>query len=262
MRNDEHRLSRGNRNLIIFTEPSGMIKPGEGTLNHPSPREFFPLVGLDFNININVEAKLFLRIRNESPPISGVCAELLDRWISFICLFCGRYSAFCVMNISSMNHNRQQAAQHIYCDVPFSAFRFFPRLFLVLRWLLLFSHSGNQWSRSLDSPCVQHLFVSFLQDAPEFYPTAHWSGHGDKNCVRLNMVENHAVTVSIYTLNLPNTARHPSIPVCSTCSCPSLYTVALFLPTVHLSSRSATTPVFFLPCLYFTTNLFPCEYRF
>ena len=35
---------------------------------------------------------------------------------------------------------------------------------------LLFSHSGNQWSRSLDSPCARYLFASFLQDAPYFIP--------------------------------------------------------------------------------------------
>ena len=34
--------------LIIFTETSGMIEPGEGAFNYPAPRESFPLVGLDF----------------------------------------------------------------------------------------------------------------------------------------------------------------------------------------------------------------------
>ena len=47
MRNNDHSLSRGDGNFIIFTEASGMIEPGEGAFNHPSPREFLPLVGLD-----------------------------------------------------------------------------------------------------------------------------------------------------------------------------------------------------------------------
>jgi hypothetical protein len=41
-------------------------------------------------------------------------------------LFCGRYTAFCVMNIGGMDHDRQQASQHIRYDVPLSASRFFP----------------------------------------------------------------------------------------------------------------------------------------
>ena len=38
-----HSLSRRNGNLIIFAETSGMVEPGEGTFDHPSPRELFPL---------------------------------------------------------------------------------------------------------------------------------------------------------------------------------------------------------------------------
>ena len=49
--------------------------------------------------------------------------------------------------------------------------------------------------------------------------------------------ENHGVTVSIGTLNLQNTARHPS-------------------------SRLGTTSFLFLPYLYFTTGLSFCEYSF
>ena len=109
MRNFDHWLSRGDRNLIIFIETSGMIEPGEGAFNHPAPRKLLPLVGFDFLWNINVETELFLCIRNESAPISSICAELLDRWISFVRSSCSKYPAFCVMNISGMNHNRQQA---------------------------------------------------------------------------------------------------------------------------------------------------------
>ncbi len=107
-----------------------------------------------------------------------------------------------------------------------------------------------------------HLFASFLQDAPEFCPTAHWFGRGDKSCVPLNKAENHEVIVSIYTLNPPNTVLHLSIPVCSTCSSASPYTVALSLSTAHLSSRSGTTSVLFLPYRYFTTASCSCEYSF
>ena len=126
MRNYDHRLSRGDRNLIIFTEASGMIEPGEGAFHDPAPREFFPLVRLDFLRNINIKAELFLNVRNECAPISSISAEPLGRWISLIRPSCGRYPAFCVMNISGMDHDRQQATQHIHYDVPFSAFRFFP----------------------------------------------------------------------------------------------------------------------------------------
>jgi len=48
MRNFDYSLSRGNGDLIIFAEPSGMIASGEGALHHPSPRELFPLMALEF----------------------------------------------------------------------------------------------------------------------------------------------------------------------------------------------------------------------
>ena len=48
MRNIDHGLSGGNENLIIFTEPPGMVEPRESTFYHPAPRELFPLVWLDF----------------------------------------------------------------------------------------------------------------------------------------------------------------------------------------------------------------------
>ena len=126
MRNFDDSLSRWDGYLIIFTETSGMIEPGEGAFNYPAPRESFPLVGLDFLWNIDIKVKLILQIRNEGAPISGVCTELLNRWIPFMRSFGGRYSTFCVMNIGSMNHNRQQTAQHIHYNVPLSAFCFFP----------------------------------------------------------------------------------------------------------------------------------------
>ena len=121
-----HSLSRREGNLIIFAETSGMVEPGEGTFDHPSPRELFPLMRFDFFRNINVKAELTLRIRNKSATISSICTELLDRRIPPIPSFRSKYPAFCVMNIGSMNHNRQQTAQHIHYDVPFSAFCFFP----------------------------------------------------------------------------------------------------------------------------------------
>lgn len=121
-----HSLSRREGNLIIFAETSGMVEPGEGTFDHPSPRELFPLMRFDFFRNINVKAELTLRIRNKSATISSICTELLDRRIPPIPSFRSKYPTFCVMNIGSMNHNRQQTAQHIHYDVPLSAFRFFP----------------------------------------------------------------------------------------------------------------------------------------
>ena len=144
-----------------------------------------------------------------------------------------------------MRSRKQPSTSTTMCR--FLPFVFFLHQFHVLRWLLPFLHFGNRWSRSLDSPHVRHLFMSFLQDVPEFYPTARWSGLDDKNCVLLNRVENHEEIVSIYALNPPNTVLHLSIPVCSTYSSASPYTVALFLPTAYLSSRSGTTFGLFLP---------------
>lgn len=144
----------------------------------------------------------------------------------------------------------------------FLSFVFFLRQFHVLRWLLLFSHFGNQLSRSSDSPCVRHLFASFLQDAPESCSIDHWFWLGDKSCVLLDMVENHGAIVSIYTLNPPNTIRHLSVLVCSTRFPASPCTVVLFLPTAYLSSRLGTTFVSLFSCLNFATVAFICEYRF
>ena len=126
MGNNDHSLSGRDRNFIIFTEASGVVKPGEGTFHHPAPGKFFPLVWLDFLRNVNLKTKMFLHIRNKSTPVPSVCAEFLDRRISFISLSGGRYPTFCVVNIGGMNNNRQQTAQHIHYDVPLSAFRFFP----------------------------------------------------------------------------------------------------------------------------------------
>ena len=103
-----------------------MVEPRDGTFHHPAPRELFPLMRLDFLRNINIKVEPLLHIRNKSAPISSVCTELFDRRIPLIRSFSGRYSTFCVMNIGSMNHNRQQATGHIHYDVPLSAFRFFP----------------------------------------------------------------------------------------------------------------------------------------
>jgi hypothetical protein len=47
MKNFNHSFSGRDGNLIIFAETSGMIEPREGALHRPSPREFFPLMGLD-----------------------------------------------------------------------------------------------------------------------------------------------------------------------------------------------------------------------
>lgn len=126
MRNYEHSLRGRNGNFIIFTEPSGMIAPGEGSFNHPAPRRFFPLMRLDFLRYVSAKIKLLLHIRDKSAPISSVCAKLPDRRIPLIRWPCGRYSAFSVMNISGMDRDGQQTAQHIHYGVPFPAFCFFP----------------------------------------------------------------------------------------------------------------------------------------
>lgn len=139
MRSSKYSPSRGNRNLIIFTEPPGMIEPRKGALNKPALREFLPLMRLYFLRNINIETKLLFRIRNKSTSISSVCTELLDRRVTFIRVFYSRYPSFCVMNICGVNHR----IQRIHYDVPISAFRLFRCLFLTLRWLPL-SCFGNQ----------------------------------------------------------------------------------------------------------------------
>ena len=91
-----------------------------GCVQPLSAKGVFPIGAAWFLWNINV--KLLLPIRDESAPISSIRAELLNRRMPLICLFSSRYPAFCVMNVGSMNHNRQQAARHIHCDVPLSIF--------------------------------------------------------------------------------------------------------------------------------------------
>ena len=63
-----------------------------------------------------------------------------------------------------LQHGHQQKAtpQNVYHNMSFSSFRFFPHQFLVLHSLALFLHFVSQLSRSSDSPCVRHLFASFL----------------------------------------------------------------------------------------------------
>ncbi len=68
-----HSLSRREGNLIIFAEASGMVEPGEGTFDHPSPRELFLLMRFDFFRNINVKAELTLRIRNKRARQKILC---------------------------------------------------------------------------------------------------------------------------------------------------------------------------------------------
>ena len=206
MRNHSHRLIGGNGNFIIFAEATGMIDPGEGVFHHPSPRELFPLMRLDFLWNINVKINPILQIRNESTPAiqrPHRAAEQMNAahmlvWRQIFRLLFHEY-----WQHEPQTDNKHPSTSTTMCR--FLPFIFSLRQFCVLRWLLPFSHSGNQWSRSLDSPCVRHLFASFLQDAPEFYPTAHWSGRGDKSCVLLNTAENHGVTASIYTLHPEST---------------------------------------------------------
>ena len=126
MRNFDHGLSGGGRNFIVFAEASGMVEPGKCTFHHPAPRELLPLMRFDFLRNIHIKVELLLHIRNKSAPIAGIRTKLLDRRIPLMCPFSSSYPAFCVMNISGMNNDRQQTAKHIHYDVPLSAFRFFP----------------------------------------------------------------------------------------------------------------------------------------
>ena len=62
--------------------------------------------------------------------------------------------------------------------------------------------------------------------------------------------------------HLPNTAQHPSIPACSTCSFAFPHIMGLSLPIAYLSSRWNTTFVLFRSYSYFTTIICPCEYSF
>ena len=126
MRNFNHSLFRRDGNLIIFTEPSGVIEPGKGAFHQPTPREFFPLMGLNLLRNIHIKVKLFPHIGNKRSSISSIRTKPLDRRIPPTRPFCGGYPTFCIMDIGGMNHDRQQAAQRVYDDVSFSAFRFFP----------------------------------------------------------------------------------------------------------------------------------------
>ena len=168
MRDFDHSLSEWDGTLIIFAETSGMIEPREGTFNHPPPRKFLPLMGLDLFWNINVKVKLLLQIRNERAPAS---AQIF--WID------GNrsYARFavdmppCVSWIlaawTTTDNKQPGTSTTMYRFLPFV---FSLRQFHVLCWLLLFSHSENHWSRSLDSPCVRHSFVSFYKMLQNFIP--------------------------------------------------------------------------------------------
>ena len=108
------------------------------------------------------------------------------------------------MNICSMDINRKHTSQNVYHNMPFSSFCFFPHQFLVLRLLALFLHFVSQLSCSSGSPCVRHLFASFLLHTLIFCSTARLFLLFDKNYVQSNMVENHVVlpplTTGIYQI--------------------------------------------------------------
>ena len=102
-----------------------MIEPGKGTFHNPAPREFFPLVRLDFLRNINAQTQLLMDIGYKSIPISGVRAESMNGRIVLFRSFCGKDSRLCIVNISGMDNDRQYVPKHIYNDVPFASFCFF-----------------------------------------------------------------------------------------------------------------------------------------
>ena len=54
MRNNNHGSRRSRRDLEIFRKTSRMVKPGEGTLDNPTPGDFLPRMRFDFFRNINV----------------------------------------------------------------------------------------------------------------------------------------------------------------------------------------------------------------
>lgn len=78
MRNCDHSDFRGSRDFIVLAQTTGMIQPSKSALNHPSPRQFLPLMGLDFLGNVYITAQFLL---------------------------CTEYAAFCVVNIGSMNYD-------------------------------------------------------------------------------------------------------------------------------------------------------------
>ena len=147
-----------------------MVEPGEGTFDHPSPRELFPLMRFDFFRNINVKAELTLRIRNKSATISSICTELLDRRIPPIPSFRSKYPTFCVMNIGSMNHNRQQTtnspAHPLRCAA--SCLSFFPTVNSTFfagcyRFYTLGINDRVAWTLLASSVCSR-LFHKMLQN--------------------------------------------------------------------------------------------------
>ena len=58
--------------------------------------------------------------------VSVVCTDSDNWWVVKKCFFKWEYSAFCVMDIYSVNMNSEEISHSICNYVPFSSFRFFP----------------------------------------------------------------------------------------------------------------------------------------
>ena len=103
-----------------------MIEPGKSTFYNPAPGEFLPFMRLYFLRNINVQAKLLPNIGYKSTTIAGIPAESLNRRIVLFRSLCRKNSRLCIMDIRSMDNNGQYVPKHIYNDVSFPPFCFFP----------------------------------------------------------------------------------------------------------------------------------------
>ena len=134
MRNDNHGDGGIGRNLVVFAEAAGMVKPPESALHYPTPAELFPFMGLDFLGNIHMNARNFADFRYKSSLIAHVAAKALNGGILPVRRFRHANPGHRVMNVRRVDDNRKNISHHIRYDMPLASFRFFPRRFPAPRW--------------------------------------------------------------------------------------------------------------------------------
>ena len=140
----------------------------------------------------------------------------------------------------------------------FLPFVFFHHLFHVRLHRLLFLHFANLLFRSLVFLSFPHSLEFSLLDGLVFSPTILSFLLFYKSYVLLNMAENHAVIVSIYTLNPPSIILHLSALFCSIYSFSFPYTMVLFLFVCYVARVRLPNSLF----LHSIISYQICEYGF
>ena len=112
----DNSFSRGNRDLKILAEASGIIEPAQGALNNPAPGKFFPLVRFDLPGNINTRFENLPDILHKRTAAAGVSTKLFDCRILLTRLLRGPDTGCRIMFICGVNHSRRHISHGIYID--------------------------------------------------------------------------------------------------------------------------------------------------